>query len=214
MCVWQGNSVQRRSLPARPARAPPPASRPRIWTLQTHAAPPCDARQLRWSDKRTAGSELRLATHAASCAGGATPRAFASAALSSKKPAGKAPLTLARFAGGSSPRAAAGLSLSSAADAGGAGVSHDAGGGGADAATTRGADGSCGRAAGNGGVCAAFSACPASGTAFLCAARSSAKPGAGRAAPLSLASALARNSAWSFALSIRRSDGPNRTAQC
>ena len=135
--------------------------------------------------------KARRATHAASCAGGATPRAFASAALSSKKPAGKAPLTLARFAGGSSPRAAAGLSLSAAAGAGGAGTARGAGGMGA--AVARGATGSCGTAAGKDGSC--------------CAALLRAAPAAGRAAPLSRASALARNSAWSFALSMQEENG-------
>ena len=134
----------------------------------------------------------RCATHAASCAGGATPRAFASAALSSKKPAGKAPVTLARFAGGSSPRAALGLSLS--ATTGGAGAGIGRGAGGAGAAAARGADGSCGTATGNDGGGAA-------------AALRRASPGAGRAAPLSRASALARNSAWSFALSMREANG-------
>jgi hypothetical protein len=182
--------MQQRCSPARPARAPPPASRRQISRLRTRASQPCErvAEEVSQAPLRT---RKRGATYAASCVGSATPRAFASAALSSKNPAGKAPPTLARFAGCSSSRAAAGRSL---AGAGGAGIGR---GGGAGAAAAGAATGSRGAGAGS-DAGAALGA--ASGALAARAARSSATLGAGLA-PLSRASALARNSACSFALS-------------
>jgi hypothetical protein len=185
--------MQQRCSPARPARAPPPASRRQISRLRTRASQPCErvAEEVSQAPLRT---RKRGATYAASCVGSATPRAFASAALSSKNPAGKAPPTLARFAGCSSSRAAAGRSLAAAAGADGAGIGR---GGGAGAAAAGAATGSRGAGAGS-DAGAALGA--ASGALAARAARSSATLGAGLA-PLSRASALARNSACSFALS-------------